>query len=356
MKTSQKILFLLALTLLSPACEQVTYYQQAVIGHLSIMSDREDINDILAKNEFKHQALDPQLAAKFRLLQEVKAFASSEMHLPADQSYNHYVDVGRDDVVYNVVAAPELSMEPFQWCYLIIGCANYRGYFAKEDAVKKARELEDQELDVYVRGAAAYSTLGYFDDPVLNTFINDSDTHLAALIFHELAHQIIYIKNDTTFNESFAKAVEIEALKRWLTSKKNEQAFNDYLTESAAKQAFLTLNAELITEFENIYQQNIADDEKRSLKTQTFTRYREKFMALQQQHEGLSRYQTWFEGEANNAKLNSLADYYKLQSHFQCLVNQSASMEDFYKQVTALGKLDKQKRQKFFDGLELEAH
>lgn len=352
-KINLKLLILLLLVSLCSACEQIGYYQQAVFGHLSIMSAREDINGILQKNTFNGETLDSQLAAKFHLLQEVKSFAANEMLLPADKSYNHYVDLGRDDVVYNVVAAPELSMDAYQWCYLIIGCASYRGYFSKDAAIKKSDELKALGLDVYVRGASAYSTLGYFDDPVLNTFIDNSDTHLAALIFHELAHQIIYIKDDTTFNESFAKAVEIEALRRWFMASNNEQAFAEYLTESATRKLFLSLNEELIKDFEFVYQQEIADDEKRRLKTETFARYKEKFSNLRQQNSGLDKYQAWFSGEANNAQLNSLADYYKLQNHFQYLVNQSESIEAFYKKVKALGKLDKENRQVFFEKLEL---
>ena len=169
-------------------------------------------------------AASPQpLHDKLALALKAREFASNELGLPRNRSYRGYADLERPFVVWNVFAAPEFSIRPAQWCFVMAGCVSYRGYFAKADAQAFASETAEGGFDVYVGGVPAYSTLGWFADPVLNTFIHYSAAEVARLIFHELSHQVVYVKDDSVFNESFAVTVEREGLKRWLAKHGTER-------------------------------------------------------------------------------------------------------------------------------------
>lgn len=191
------LLLLLSCTGL-PGC----YYAQAVGGQLEIWRKQRPVDEVIAD-----PATDRQLADRLRLLQAARAFATSEMLLPDNGSYRRYADLGRPYVLWNVIAAPEFSLEPKTWCYLVVGCLAYRGYFDADDARGKAESLQGRGYDVFVAGVPAYSTLGRFSDPLLNTMMHGSDADLVALLFHELAHQRLYVDDATGFNESYASAV-----------------------------------------------------------------------------------------------------------------------------------------------------
>jgi predicted aminopeptidase len=198
-----KVAALLLVSLLLLACETVGYYSQAVRGQLAIVLGRQDIERLL-----QDETLDPLLAERFHELLSIREFAASELALPVAGNYSSYVDLGREHVVWNVFAAPEFSVDPLNWCYPIAGCVSYRGYFSKQAASRYAGQLADEGYDVYTGGVDAYSTLGWFDDSLLSTVLDRDSYQLAGLIFHELAHQVLYLPGDTTFNESFATAVE----------------------------------------------------------------------------------------------------------------------------------------------------
>lgn len=187
------------------------YYVQAVRGHYDIMKRRQPIPEVIANEDSPDE-----LRQRLKIVQQARAFAVEELLLADNDSYTSYADLGRDYVVWNVFAAPEFSLEPKTWCFPVAGCVAYRGYFAEQDAQDKAQQLRDDGFDVTVSGVSAYSTLGRFDDPVLNTMMRWSDTRLVATIFHELAHQKLYVKGDTAFNESFATAVADVGIGRWL--------------------------------------------------------------------------------------------------------------------------------------------
>jgi len=194
------------------AVDTADYYWQGATGQLEILARAKPIPEAIAES--------PDVSLKQRLarVQEIRAYASRELGLPDNGSYTRYTDLGRQFVVWNVFAAPELSLSPMQWCFPIAGCVNYRGYFNEKDARDEAARLTAAGDDVWVSGVPAYSTLGYFDDPILSTFVRWPETEVARMVFHELAHQVVYVKDDTQFNESFAVTVEEAGVRRWLAA------------------------------------------------------------------------------------------------------------------------------------------
>ena len=211
-----KALILVGLSVLLISCETVSYYTQAARGQMAIVFGRQDIQHLLESDD-----LPTDLREKFSAVLDIRDFAAEELLLPVGDNYQTYVDLEREHVVWNVFAAPEFSTEPVNWCYPIAGCVAYRGYFSETAALKFAAEWERRGFDVYTGGVDAYSTLGWFEDSLLSTVMRRPDYQLAALIFHELAHQVAYVPGDTTFNESFATAVEREGLRRWLRSEEH---------------------------------------------------------------------------------------------------------------------------------------
>ena len=188
------------------------------------------------------------------MFSQTRKFAQNDLHLPVDNNYLSYVDLNRTYVLWSVVAAPEFSLEPKTWCYPIAGCVAYRGYFSETDAQRYARSLKKENYDVYIGGVSAYSTLGWFDDPVLSTIMRRSETDSAALIFHEVAHKLLYVPGDSAFNESFATAVEQEGVRRWLKTKSDPRVHDEYLLNYRRHRQFVDLIMQYRARFESIYQ------------------------------------------------------------------------------------------------------
>ncbi|MEQ9563317.1 MAG: aminopeptidase, partial [Woeseiaceae bacterium] len=211
------------------------YYFQAARGQMDLLRRRQPIDELIADN-----SIPQELRERLVLVNDARQFAVDELNLPDNDSYRSYADLERDFVVWNVVAAPEFSLEPKQWCYPVAGCVAYRGYFAEEAARKLASKLESQGFDVMVGGVPAYSTLRRFADPVLNTMMRWSDDDLVATLFHELAHQVVYVKDDSQFNESFATTVAQTGLERW-----REHRGEDGLPENWQERR--RVSAELVT-------------------------------------------------------------------------------------------------------------
>lgn len=237
------------------------YYVQAINGHTHLMNQRRPVSEVLN---------DPQasetLKERLRLVQEARRFSVEELGLPDNDSYRSYADLGRDYVVWNVFAAPEFSLEPKEWCYLVAGCVAYRGYFDKEDALEEANDLEEDGYDVSVSGVSAYSTLGKFADPVLNTMMRWSDADLVATLFHELAHQELYIRGDTQFNESFATAVSDIGLEHWFASRGQLAKLQEYRDTDALRHSLLALVDDTKAKLAALYAADIEQDEKRRRK------------------------------------------------------------------------------------------
>jgi len=309
---------LLAVVLLS-GCETLGYYWQAAGGQLSLLRRARPVAELLA-DPSTPQALRERLA----FARDVRDYSVRELKLPENASYRSYADLGRPYAVWNVVSAPEFSLEPEKSCFPVAGCVSYRGFFSQADAERYAAEQRALKLDVHVYGVAAYSTLGRFDDPLLSTFIRYPDAELARLVFHELAHQVAYVRDDSTFNESFAVAVEREGLRRWLAATGREA---EAKTQAAARErgrkygeAIEQARARLSV----LYRQRIAPEAMRERK-------RAELAALKQALADSPRYK---DSELNNALLASFATYSELVTEFEFILKENqGDLEAFYAQV-----------------------
>ena len=345
-------LLLLLSVLCLAGCESLAYYSQAIGGHLQIQRQRQNIDTLI-----RDDATDPALRARLQTVMEIRDFAANELSLPVGRNFSTYVDLQRPFAVWNVFAAPEFSLQPRRWCYPVAGCVSYRGYYSEERARAKARELADSGLDVYVGGVAAYSTLGWFSDPLLNTIINREEHRLAGLIFHEMAHQVTYVKGDTAFNEGFATTVEREGLRRWLLhSGSDEQQRAAILAEaqrdSQRQEDFVALVQGAIGKLRLLYQQPLDEGEMRTAKSQILEELRRDYAQLRQQWDGYDGYDGWFSGDLNNARLLTVATYNDLVPAFDALLEEhQGNLPGFYDSVRALSRLSVEERQARLSGL-----
>lgn len=316
------------------ACTELRYYDQAVSGHLRIIEDRRPVQRVLAEPD-----LDPTLRQRLETAAAIRAFATAELALPDNRSYTYYTDVRRPHVVYNVFAAPELALTPHEWCYPVIGCASYRGYYARADAEREAVRLAEQDYDVFVAGVPAYSTLGWFADPLLNTFIHWPEGLLAELIFHELAHQQLFIPGDTVFNESFATAVGELGAERWL--RERPEALAEYRGLQRYRADFLELVAEGRAELAELYADDLPEDLMRERKAQKLAALEQRYEQLKRERwQGFSGYDRWVGEGFNNAKLASLQSYTQYVPAFYELFRREG--EDFaalYRATERIGSL-----------------
>jgi predicted aminopeptidase len=337
-----------ALVLISPAfygCETMQYYSQAIKGQYEIVENRQPISEIMEDPDSAEYLRD-----KLAYILAVRQFAEDELHLPVDKHYLTYVDLDRPYVVWNVFATPEFSLAPKTWCYPIVGCAAYRGYFNRENAQQYADGLIDQGYDVYVAGVTAYSTLGWFDDPVLSTFIKYSKSQSAALIFHELAHQVLYVKGDTTFNESFATAVEQEGLQRWQTATQGSGIYRDYLKNYRRQQQFVQLVMQYRQSLETLYRSDVSATAKREKKASIFSELRNEFNRLKTSENGLSAYDYWMNNSLNNAKIGSVAAYHQFVPAFQKLLTETGGdLHRFYEECRQLAEAPAEERHRILN-------
>ena len=316
-------------------CSTLGYYLQAMTGQLELSRKARPIPQVL-----DDERTPAELKIRLEQVREIREFASRELALPDNGSYRRYADLQRPFVVWNVFATEEFSVVPRQWCFPIAGCVAYRGYFAEDSAEKLAAQLRDDGLDVYVGGVPAYSTLGWMDDPVLNTFIRYPETEIARLIFHELAHQVVYLPGDSTFNESFATAVELEGVGRWLRT----QGTPGQLAAFQAAQVYRRDFAELVARFRDrlaqLYDGSGDPESMRSVKARIFDEMRLEYRKLREQWGGFAGYDWWFDQPLNNAQLASIAIYTQLVPGFQQLLAESGGdLPRFYAAVEALAKM-----------------
>ena len=339
----RKILFLLlGVVFMAPAgCESVRYYSHIASGQMHIVNQRQSIRELIAAS-----GTDPQLKRQLEQILEIRNFAQKELSLPVGSHYLSYTALDRPYVVWNVSAAPEFSFAPKTWYYPFIGHAAYRGYFSKDMAVRCAEQLEKQGLDVYVGGVTAYSTLGWFSDTVFSTIIRRDESATAALIFHELAHQILYVSDDTTFNESFATTVEQEGLRRWMAANGNPLGYQAYVLQGRRRQEFLALVTKYHEKLAELYrQENMVPEETRRRKAALFADMRDEYADLKADWLGYAGYDNWFDPPLNNAKLNSVGAYYDLVPAFtQLLASRDGSLEAFYRECRILAELPKSER------------
>ena len=267
-----------------------------------MMSRAEPIDSVVAD-----PSTPEDLARRLQLLQEARRFSIETLKLPDNDSYKSYADIERDYVVWNVFAAPEFSLVPKQWCFPVSGCVSYRGYFNKEAATREGTRWAEKGYDVIIGGVAAYSTLGTFDDPVISSMMHWDDNRLVATLFHELAHQVLYVKGDTEFNESFATAVEEFGMNRWLESKGDKAGLAAYRESRRLRQHLVSLVTAARKDLAEYYSESLDDDEKRLLKEH-------RLELLQEQVRGELRKagrdpDSWLSGQLNNARLASIVLY-----------------------------------------------
>jgi predicted aminopeptidase len=321
-------------------CANLTYYVQSVRGQLDIWARQRDIQTVLASAD-----TPAALREKLRAVLEIRDFASSELGLPENRSYRLYANLERPYAVWNVFAAPEFSVQPRQWCFAFAGCVNYRGYFEKSAAEAFAADTATEGLDVFVGGVPAYSLLGYFPDPVLNTFIHYPPPHLARLIFHELAHQVVYVHDDSVFNESFAVTVEQEGLKRWLARHGTDGDRKVLDLVLGRRDAFVRLIERYRQRAEALYASGLPPGEMRARKTALFSELEEDFRRLRETWGGFPGYDHWFSQKPNNALLASVSIYSRRVPAFQALLaREDGDLERFYDAVRRMARLDKAER------------
>ncbi|MGB5164584.1 MAG: aminopeptidase [Woeseiaceae bacterium] len=314
------ILALLIATLLLQGC----YYTQAARGHMQLMRERLPVAEVLQSADTPEE-----LKQRLQLLQEARDFAVEVLLLPDNDSYRSYAHLDREYVLWNVFAAPEFSLQAKTWCYPVAGCVAYRGYFQKEDADRQASKLADKGYDVAIGGVAAYSTLGRFADPLLSTMMRRDDTELVALLFHELAHQLLYVKGDSGFNESFATAVEEFGVIRWLQARGDEQNIDDYFERRELRQELMQMVTLARADLGSYYAETIDADEKRLLKQHRLELLQQDVAAVLQRQ---GQEQTgWFAGTLNNARLLSMILYEgRLQEFRDLLATCNNELECFY--------------------------
>ena len=355
-RSGKWLLFLaLAMTIMAASgCRTAGYYAQAVKGQYGILWHEEKITKILA---------DPRTPAKLKdqlqLVQQLRAFATNELKLPVDSHYQKYVDLHRPYVVWNVQAARQFSLEPKTWWYPIVGQLEYRGYFSERGATNYAAFLTRKGYDVYEDGVEAYSTLGWFKDPVLNTFLDRSEPELAELIFHELGHQRLFVAGDTDFNEAYATTVGQEGAHRWLRAKGDTNLLERYDAALQRDNQFVHLVMAARERLKNIYGDTLDKDgnlkaakkppmpaaQLHEEKRRVFSDLRRDYAKLKDQWGGFTGYDDWFNHELNNAQLNTIANYYDYLPGFERLLQlNGGDLAKFYVAIEKLGKEPKDRR------------
>jgi predicted aminopeptidase len=316
------------------------YLLQSAEGHLALMSKREPIAGVIDK-----PSTPAALRAQLESVTAIRDFASRTLGLPDNGSYRKYADIGRPYVVWNVVAAPEFSVDPKQWCFPVVGCVAYRGYFVEKRARRFAAGLHAQGFDVVVGGVAAYSTLGHFDDPILSSMVNWNDVELASIIFHELTHQMLYVPNDASFNEALATTVEEEGVRRWLQQQGREKDLADHLMQQKRYLEVIALMSETRNRLRTLYASGLPPPLMRERKRETFEALRESYAALKGQWGGRGPFDAWFAADVNNAHLASIATYFACVPGFERELKAAhGNLPAFYLRVRALAKLDRQQR------------
>jgi len=344
------------------ACAHLGYYARTVRGGLEVLTHRRPIDAVLAD-----PATPPHLAERLRLVQRIRRFAVGELSLPDDKSYTRYTDLDREAAVWTVVAAPELSVQPVVWCFLVVGCVSYRGYFSEAAAERFAALLDERGYDVAVDGRAAYSTLGHFADPVLSTFLDYEEPRLAGLIFHELAHRRVYVPGDTAFNESFATAVELAGVERWLeiTGSGEEGTGPGYRARQRLDEQITALYLAARDRLEEVYAADAVPPVLETGKSETSDapdletlgldgwkrrRKAEVFDGLRRQ---LRRLGVEPAEPLNNGRLASLGPYHRWLAAFEALLaRHGGDLATFYRRVERLARLPEQKRHEALEELD----
>jgi predicted aminopeptidase len=343
---------LLGLTL--SGCQAIGYYRQAICGEYQILAHRQPVRKLIAD-----PATSPELKEKLQLVLQLRDFAEKSLGLPVDGQYLRYVDLHRPYAVWNVHAAREFSLEPKTWWYPFVGSLKYHGYFSETQAQRYASGLGEKGWDVYVEGVEAYSTLGWFKDPLLNTFITEPDPQLAEILFHELAHQRLFVSGDTDYNEAFATVVGEEGVRRWLQAKGDPATSEKYAAALRRNEEFVGLIMATREQLKALYGEQASSGHSHAKKIadsgeaarlhrerdRIIAALRESYARLKEQWGGRGGYDAWFAKSLNNAQLNTIATYYDLVPGLRALLEQNGgNLEKFFEQASRLRHLRKDER------------
>lgn len=338
-RAARHLAFALTLLVCSSGCGTVQYYAQSISGQMEVLAHRRPIAEVL-----DDPAVPDRIKESLRRVRDIIAFARDRLLLPDNGSYDSYADLNRTHVAWNVFVAPELSLEPMRWCFPVAGCLSYRGYFAREDADRYAAGLATRGYDVYVAGVAGYSTLGWFEDPVLESMLRRSEADLARLLFHELAHQKLYLSGDTELNEAFADAVALIGLREW------ERQFPHrvdprFHRELAIETAFVELALAYRELLRGLYASGMDDDAKRGGKQALLAAMRADYEVQKRRTGDDGAFDDWFSSGFNNARLAALSTYRELVPLFLRVHDDTDNdMELFYAQVQSLKACDRHAR------------
>lgn len=329
-------------------CRTGFFYRQAIRGQLQIISLQRPIENVLNDSD-----TSPTLRSQLELVLELRDFAENELFLPANSNYLNYADLQRPYVVWNVYAAPSYSLVDKTWWYPFVGSLSYRGYFSEKSADEYAGYLEKKGFDVYTSGVEAYSTLGWFKDPVLNTFIDQDEAYIAETLFHELAHRKLFVDGDTEFNEAFATAVEREGVRRWLTGRGNKPAYQQYQVHLDREREFTKMVLAARSKLEEVYdpfdgeRPNPSASQWQLQKQAVIAQLRSEYGEFKSRWDGYEGYDAWIARDLNNAQLNTISTYYRLVPAFQqLLAEQKGDMEQFYRSVKELSRQPEESRKR----------
>jgi len=343
-------LLLSLLLLLLCGCAELQYYGHAVSGQLDVLSKRRPIPEVLEDPSTK-----PEVREKLQNIERMHDFAVKDLSLPDSASFRSYSDVERNYVLWNVFATPELSLATKQWCYPFLGCVGYRSYFIKAYAESIAKSLEEKGWDVHIAPSPAYSTRGYFADPIYSPMLRYDDLTLAGILFHELAHERVYFKDDSELNESFAMAVQNEGVKRWLEHEQRPQYYIDYEIDQKREEQFVALLLKYRDKLQVIYDSPQSDKIKRMHKQRFLALLRKKYFLLKEQWDGYAGYDHWFDKPLNNARLAPIATYHGQVDAFEALLkNYQDNLSEFYLYVEEITVLPVEQRREILREIQLK--
>lgn len=326
---------LLSLALLLGGCGSLEYYAQSVGGQLDVVAASLPLEEVLEDPETPVAVRD-----KLQVLPSIRRFAVTELALPESDSYRHYADLRREAMVWNVVAAPADSLRPRSWCYPVLGCMSYRGYFDQDAALTYAEGLAAAGWDTAVEPVPAYSTLGWFSDPLPSTVISWPLADIAGLVFHELAHELLYVDGDSGFNEAYATLVEKEGVNRWLLQSGTREQRERWVLRERRRREFLQLLSVTRDRLGDLYATPIGREAILERKTEILEMLREEYRALKASWGGYTGYDRWMQRPLNNAHLASVSTYHAMVPAFREILRQSdGDMAVFHRECAAIGAL-----------------
>ncbi len=351
LRKSRALVAIAALLAVS-GCSTIAYYSQAIDGQYQLLERQRPISELL-----RDPATPPLLRTRLEGAVRIRKFAEHELDLPDNGSYRNYVDLNRPYVVWDVYATPQLSLRPHRWCFPIAGCVAYRGYFARSAAEKYAGRLRLQRYDVYVAGVPAYSTLGWFRDPVLSTILRGPDTDFAELIFHELAHQKLYIPGDTAFDESFAVAVSRAGMRRWLLANGNNGQMRRYLEQQHRSAQVLALLLRYRARLEALYESDEPRTRKLQGKQRIFSGLRTAYAGLVEKWSGKRGSGSQYFRNINNAYFVPIGLYDCYVPAFNALLaSVNGNLPAFYTRARQIGRLPARERHRVMAALTPHGH